>query len=254
MQRRTFPALLAGVLLLGATVSGAAERSITVFAAASMTDVLQEVGHAWTTRSGIPVRFSFAGSSTLARQIEAGAPADAFVSADEEWMDYLAQRKLIALPSRRDVAGNSLVLVAPADRAKPLRLEAASLQEALGRRGRIATGDPDTVPAGRYARAALRALGLWDDMKGRLVPADSVRSALNFVARGEAALGIVYATDARGVKEVREVATFPASSHTAITYPAAAMPRADAAALDFLDFLRGEQARALFHRYGFTTP
>jgi len=248
--------LFAGLLLLLVASAGhAAERIVTVFAAASLTDVLEQVGKAYTASTQVPVRFSFAASSALARQIESGSPADAFVSADQDWMDYLAERKLIQPATRADVVSNSLVLVAPAD--SRLTLEIAPgfpLAQALGDKGRIATGDPASVPAGRYARAALTSLGVWSTVQSRLIPAENVRSALNFIALGEAPLGIVYATDARGNAKIRVVDTFPASSHEAIRYPAAATTHGGSDALAFVKFLQGAQARAIFNKFGFGEP
>jgi len=254
-MRRAALTFLAALLVLGAAPARVEEKVPTVFAAASLTDVLQEIGSAYAARTGSMVRFSFAGSSTLARQIEAGAPADVFVSADQQWMDYLEQRRRIAPGTRVDVAANDLVLVAPAD--SPANLDIGprfAIAAALGRRGRLATGDPDTVPAGRYARAALESFGVWQDVAARVVPTDNVRAALNFVVRGEAALGIVYATDLAGVAGVREVARFPAGSHAPITYPAAVTLRGGEDAAEFVRFLRGPEARALFERHGFRSP
>ncbi|HWL63675.1 MAG TPA: molybdate ABC transporter substrate-binding protein [Steroidobacteraceae bacterium] len=250
-------ALILAVLLTlaGSLHCHAAERGLTVFAAASLTDALGEVGEAYARRSGIPVRFSFAGSSALARQIESGAPADAFVSADQEWMDYLEQRRLIVAATRADVASNVLVLVAPADSRLALKIAPGfSLAQGLGPNGRLAIGDPQAVPAGRYARAALNALGAWDGVSRRIIAADNVRTALNFVALGEAPLGIVYATDVRGNDRVRVVDTFPPGLHERITYPAAATTRGSAQARDFLQYLRGSEARAILVRHGFTVP
>lgn len=245
--------ILAALVALGGAAAARAESAppVTVFAAASLTDVLQEIGQAFTARTGVPVRFSFAASSALARQVEAGARADLFLSADQEWMDYLQARGLIRGESRRDLIGNRLVLIAPADSPLQLRLATgAALPQALGR-GRLATGDPDTVPVGRYARAALTSLGLWDGVAPRLVRADNVRSALAFVARGEAPLGIVYATDARLELRVRVVDVFPADSHPSITYPAALTARSVADARRLLEFLSGAEAAAAFARHGF---
>jgi molybdate transport system substrate-binding protein len=248
--------LLTGLLLaFVAATTSAAERSVTVFAASSLTDVLGEIGKAYTADSRVTVRFSFAASSVLARQIESGAPAEAFVSADQQWMDYLAERKLIQAGTRADVASNSLVLVAPADSRLQLKIAPQfPLATALGAKGRIATGDPATVPVGRYAKDALTALGVWTSVANRIVPAESVRSALNFVTLGEVPLGIVYATDAHGNAKVRVVDTFPASSHDPITYPAAVTMRGGAAAAGFVQFLRGSRARAIFTSYGFSIP
>jgi molybdate transport system substrate-binding protein len=233
----------------------AAEPPLTVFAAASLTDVMQQIGMAYTAATGTPVRTSFAASSALARQIESGAPADVFVSADQDWMDYLASRSLVQATTRTDVASNALVLIAPADSRLQLRIAPGMrLAAALGKRGRLATGDPASVPVGRYAEAALRQLGVWNSVKGRLIPADNVRTALNFVARGEAPLGIVYATDARGVPAVRVVGTFPATTHVRITYPAAAVATASVAAAAFVRFLAGPESQAIFEHAGFGAP
>ena len=249
MKRRS---LLLGLLLAAATVGHAAERTLTIFAAASLTDVLQEIGNAYTAQTHQPVRFSFAASSVLAKQIESGAPADVFVSADQEWMDYLAARQLIRDATRRDIGTNSLVLVAPADSQLQLRIAPGfALATALGKKGRLVTGDPASVPAGKYAKAALIKLGVWRDVEDRLVPADNVRTALNFVARGEAPLGIVYATDARADRHVRVVDTFPAYTHDRIAYPAAATTRSQPAAATFVTFLGSDAARTLFDKAGF---
>jgi len=248
--------LLCAMLLgLSGAAAQAAERVVTVFAAASLSDVLEDVGRSFTQQTGTPVRFSFAASSALARQIESGAPAGVFVSADEDWMNYLAKRSLIRADTRVDVVGNALVLVAPADSKLQLKISPGfALLQALGARGRIATGDPDSVPAGKYARAALTALGVWGSVESRIVPAENVRSALNFVSLGETPLGIVYATDAHGNGKVRVVDVFPAESHDPITYPAAVTTRGDDRAEAFLRFLLGSQAQATFAKYGFTPP
>jgi molybdate transport system substrate-binding protein len=225
--------------------------AITIFAAASLTSVLQELGDNFTRETSIPIRFSFAASSTLARQIESGAPADVFFSADLEWMDYLQTRKLIQRQSRHDVLGNRLVLIAPADSKIELKIAPHfPLAAALGS-GRLATGDPDSVPVGRYAQSALMSLGVWRDMENRLIRADSVRSALAYVDRGEAPLGIVYETDAMIDKNVRVVDMFPASAHMPIIYPIALTSVAKPDASKFLDYLRGPACELVFKRYGF---
>lgn len=247
--------LLTFVLLLTATASQAADRVVTVFAASSLTDVLNDVGKAYTVATQVQVRISPAASSALARQIESGSPADVFISADQEWMDYLAVRKLIRTDTRTDIVSNSLVLVAPADSTINLRITPGfALAKALGKNGRIATGDPASVPVGKYASAALMQLGVWSEVKNRLIPADNVRTALNFVALGEAPLGIVYATDARGNARVRVVDTFPASSHERISYPAAATANASVESTGFVKFLRSDAAQAIFIRAGFGQP
>src|ERR1700722_17775416 len=225
---------------------------ITVFAAASLTNVLQDLGDSFTTHTSIPVRFSFAASSALARQIENGAPADVFFSADLEWMDYLQTRNLIQRDARHDVLSNRLVLIAPADSKINLKIEPRfPLAKALGT-GRLATGDPDSVPIGRYAREALTTLGIWNDVADRLVRADSVRSALAFVDRGEASLGIVYETDALIDKRVRVVDVFPANSHLPIVYPVALTTAAKAEAAGFVEYLRGPAGAMAFKAAGFT--
>ena len=232
-------------------VAAADGPGITVFAAASLTNVLNDLGEAFGMQGSIPVRFSFAASSTLAHQIENGAAADIFFSADVEWMDYLQQRDLVQRQTRRDVIGNRLVLIAPADSRVELKIAPHfALLSALGG-GRLATGDPDSVPVGRYAREALTALGVWTDVEGRLIRADSVRSALAFVDRGEAPLGIVYATDAAIDKKVRTVDVFAAGLHQPIVYPAALTAHAKPGAAQFLDFIRGPEGQAAFKAYGF---
>lgn len=225
---------------------------LIVFAAASLTNALQEVGDAFTKDYSIPVKFSFAASSTLARQIENGAPADVFFSADIEWMDYLQGRQLIRIPTRHDVLGNQLVLVAPADSKIVLKIGPHfALAKTLGT-GRLATGDPDSVPVGRYAREALTKLGVWSEVEVRLVRADSVRSALAFVDRGDASLGIVYATDAKIDDKVRVVDVFPDNTHMPIVYPIAMTAVAKADAIKFVDYVRGAAGDATFKKYGFT--
>jgi len=224
---------------------------LIVFAAASLTNALQEVGDAFTKQYSIPVKFSFAASSALARQIENGAPADVFFSADIEWMDYLQSRTQIQIPTRHDVLGNQLVLVAPADSKIVLKIGPHfALAKTLGT-GRLATGDPDSVPVGRYAREALTKLGVWNDVEKRLVRADSVRSALAFVDRGEAALGIVYATDAEIDKKVRVVGVFSDNTHLPIIYPIALTAAAKPDALKFVDYVRSTAGDATFKKYGF---
>ncbi|MBV6417845.1 MAG: Molybdate-binding protein ModA [Steroidobacteraceae bacterium] len=244
--------LLAVASLHAADTGREGRESITVFAAASMTNVLQDLAPAFTKETGVAVTLSFGASSALARQIEAGAQVDAFISADEAWMDYLAARKLIMPASRRDIAGNALVLIAPADSHVSLAIAPGfPLRAALGD-GRLAVADPDTVPAGRYAKAALTQLGVWDSVKSRLANADNVRAALAFVARGEAPLGIVYATDARIEKHVQVVGVFPAATHAPITYPAAVPAGGKPGGAAFLGFLGSPAGAAVFARYGFT--
>ena len=241
-------------LLSGAALAGDAVQPIRVFAAASLVDVLQEIGNAYTSATGPKVEFSFAASSTLARQVENGAQADVFCSADQQWMDYLQQRGLIQPTTRHDLAGNQLALVAPADSAVQLQIHPGFALRSALKDGRLATGDPDSVPVGRYARAALTSLGVWHEVEDRLVLADDARKALVFVASGEAPLGIVYETDARAEKRVRIVGLFPPASHPPITYPVALTSSAQARAADFVAFLRGPAGTAAFRKYGFSVP
>src|SRR5437868_1039297 len=223
--------VLAIAILTSAAAAENRPAELTVFAAASLTDVLQQIGAEYTKASGTRVKFSFAATSALPKQIESGARIDVFVSADREWMDYLQSRGLIEPATRHDLLSNRLVLVAPADSKIQLKIQPNfALAEALGPAGRLATGDPDSVPVGKYARSALTSLGVWSQVESKLVRAENVRAALVFVARGEAPLGIVYATDARAEPKVRVVDVFPASSHTPIVYPVAVVKGASSAA------------------------
>ncbi len=243
--------VICAAIILPVRAADVPREPLLVFAAASLTNVLEEIGTAYTGETRQPVKFSFAASSALARQIEAGARADVFFSADTEWMDYLQTRALIDRTSRADVVGNRLVLIAPASSKVELQIAPGfALATTLGS-GRLSTGDPDIVPVGRYARTALTSLGVWNDVADRLVRADNVRSALAFVARGEAPLGIVYETDAKIERQVRVVDVFPASSHQPITYPVAVTLRPRAGAKEFVAFLRGPEAEKIFLKYGF---
>jgi molybdate transport system substrate-binding protein len=228
--------------------------SVTVFAAASLKDAMDAVIQAFTAKTRISARASYGASSALARQIEQGAPADVFVSADTDWMTYLAQRRLIVASTRRDLISNHLVLIAPSDSSVALVVAPGMpLTLALGA-GRLALAGPD-VPAGKYARASLRSLGLWNSVEGRLASAETVRSALAFVARGETPLGVVYDTDARLEPRVRVVGRFPDASHPPIVYPIAlvAGPRSTGAT-GFVHFAEGPEARTIFARFGFILP
>ncbi len=239
-----------------AASASAAPEPMTVFAASSLKESLDAVAVAWTAQSGQKVVVSYAASSALAKQIEQAAPADVFISADTEWMEYLAERKAVDAASRFDLVRNQLVLVAPAAGGPAhVALRGAALAQALGADGRLAVAETQNVPAGRYARQSLTALGLWDGVAAHLAPAENVRAALAFVARGESPLGIVYETDARAEPRVRVVARFPDNSHAPIVYPAArvaASPRARAGG--FLAYLHSVGARAIFLRAGFSKP
>ncbi|MBX9758139.1 MAG: molybdate ABC transporter substrate-binding protein [Beijerinckiaceae bacterium] len=246
-------ALLAGLCALAPNAAQAQGAGPVVFAAASLKNALDEVSAGFAKDAGKPApRLSYAGSPALARQIEQGAPADVFISADTDWMDYLEGKRLIRNGARVDLLGNSIVLVAPAAaRVDLAELTVASLARALGG-GRLALADVKTVPAGRYAKASLEKLGLWDAVKDKLAQSENVRAALVFVARGEAPLGIVYSTDAAAEPRVRVVAALPRDSHPPIIYPAAvtsASTHPDAGS--FLAYLAGPQASAAFVRHGF---
>jgi molybdate transport system substrate-binding protein len=230
----------------------AGKPAILVFVAASLTNVLQDLGDAFTKESSIPVKFTFAASSDLALRIENGAPADVFFSADADWMDYLQEHNEILRESRHDVLGNRLVLIAPADSAVKLKVAPGfKLLAALGR-GRLASGDPVADPAGRYTLAALTRLGVWNDVSDRVIRADNVRSAMMFVERGEASLGVVYETDALVDMKVRVVGVFPDDSHEPIVYPIALTKAAKAGAAEFVAYIRSPAAGSAFKTSGFT--
>ena len=223
--------------------------AITVFAAASLADALKEVAAQFEKAGGPHVVLSFAASSALARQIEASSGADLFISADRDWMDYLDKKGLIA--RREDLLGNRLVLIAPRDSSTALSIAPHfGLAEALGG-GRLALANPDAVPAGRYAKAALTRLGVWDGVADHLAEAEDVRVALAYVARGEAPLGIVYRTDAKAEPRVRIVDTFPEATHPPILYPAGLIKDAQPQALRFFEYLTSPSARLLFEKSGF---
>ena len=227
---------------------------ILVYAASSLTNVLDELGSAYTHETGRTVKFSYAASSMLARQIEAGALADVFLSADVDWMDYLQTRGLVNMQSRSNLLGNRLVLIAAADNKIQLKIAPGfALVAALGKE-RLAIGDPDSVPAGKYARAALTSLGVWNDVADKTARGDSVRAALTFVDHGEAPLGIVYETDALVDKHVRIVDRFPANTHAPIVYPIALTTVAHEGASKFITFLRGPVGQAALKKYGFSAP
>jgi molybdate transport system substrate-binding protein len=232
--------------------SRAQETSLTLFAAASLTDVVEALALRWQAKGHPPLRLSFAASSTLARQIEAGAPADLYFSASTDWVDHLATRGLIAVDSVRRPIANRLVVIAPAAGAATDAPRLDDLAASLGRDDRLAVGDPDHVPAGIYARQALETLGQWPVLASRLARADNVRAALALVARGEAPLGIVYATDATLSDAVRVVGVLPEASHAPIIYPLAIVTGHDGpAARALLEFLSGPEAASLYLRHGF---
>ncbi|MES0884676.1 molybdate ABC transporter substrate-binding protein [Roseibium sp. SCP14] len=244
--------LLFCILLLACLPPAAAQAPLTVFAAASMREAMERVGTAFEEETGNKVIFSFAGTGTLARQVEAGAPADLFVSADVDWMDYVVERDAVRANTVRPIASNTLVLIGAADGPK-VRLDAGELEIALNE-GRMAIADPDTVPAGRYGKAALENLGLWQAVETRLAPMENVRIVLASVARGDTPLGLVYQTDAVIEPAVATLADFPASAHPKIEYLAAlTVDGSHPAAEPFLDFLQQPRAREILHSLGFLT-
>lgn len=244
--------LLCCLWLLLAAAAPAFAADVTVFAAASLSDVLQEIGKSYEAKTGHIANFSFAASSALARQIEASPGADVFISADSDWMDYLDKKGLIQHATRHDLVGNDLVLIAPAASTVSLKIQPGFDLKGALRGGRLAIADPASVPAGKYGKAALTALGVWDSVADKLAPAENVRVALAYVARGETALGIVYRTDALAEPKVKIVAVFPAASHAPIVYPAALTKDARPAAKEFLDYLRSKPAQSAFRKAGFT--
>src|SRR5437763_5478148 len=227
-------------------------NGLTVFAAASMKDALDDIDAAYTARTGVKIVVSYAASSTLAKQIEQGAPADIFVSADTDWMAYATGRKNIKEPTRMNLLGNSIVLIAPKDsRTDNVTIGQGFDLAKLAGDGKIATGDVKSVPAGKYAKAALEKLGAWTAAEPKFAMAESVRTALTLVARGEAVLGIVYSTDAKVEPGVKIVGTFPADSYPPIIYPVAATTTAKPEAKDYLAFLRSTAAKTILEKYGF---
>src|SRR5262245_31484739 len=253
MNRLTgiFVAFLA---LAGVAVSPAAaqEKNITVFAAASMKNALDDIDAAYAAKTGVKVTVSYAASSALAKQIEQGAPADVFISADTDWMDYAVSKKNVNESTRVNLLGNTIVLIAPKDsRIDNVNIGQGFDLAKLAGDGKIATGDVKSVPVGKYAKAALEKLGAWQAAEPKFAMADSVRAALTLVARGEAALGIVYSTDAKVEPGVKIVGIFPADSHPAIIYPVAATTTAKPETADYLAFLRSTAAKNILEKYGF---
>jgi molybdate transport system substrate-binding protein len=244
---------LIGLLCIALLALGAPAHAqgLTVFAAASLKNAIDDIDAAWKAGGGASVAASYASSSTLAKQIEQGAPADVFVSADRQWMDYLSERGLVETP--HDLLGNRLALIAGKDNPADIDIRPGFDLPALLGGGRLAVGDPSNVPAGIYAKEALTRLGVWAAVEGRLAPAADVRGALALVSRGEAPLGIVYETDAKIDPSVRIAGIFPEDSHTPIRYPVAVIKAGkNADAAKFVAFLETPAARAIFARYGFS--
>lgn len=233
--------------------SSDAKAPVVVFAAASLKNALDAVAKDWTKESGVEVKASYAASSALAKQIEQDAPADLFVSADVPWMDYVAQKNLIDPATRSDLLGNRLVLVAAENWSKgEVELKSGVDLAGLLGDGRLAMGEVASVPAGKYGKAALEKLGVWEKVSSKVAGAENVRAALALVSRGEAPLGIVYKTDAAADKGVKIVGVFPADSHPPIIYPVAKLKSATSPSADaFLKFLAGKSAKSTFEAAGF---
>jgi molybdate transport system substrate-binding protein len=254
MKKMFLNFIAAGALALGAlTQPVAAQETLTVFAAASLKNALDDVNTAFTKTSNIKVTASYAATSALAKQLEAGAPADVFLSADLKWMDYAVEKKLVKADTRFNLLGNKLVLIA----GKDSKLNNVQIGQGfdivkLAGDGRIAVADTKAVPAGLYAKAALEKLGAWQAAEPKLAQAENVRATLAFVARGETPIGIVYETDAKVEPNVKIAGYFPDGSYPPVTYPAAATVHAKADAAKYLQFLRGNEAKAVFEKYGFS--
>jgi molybdate transport system substrate-binding protein len=252
-RRHVLFALLAAGIAAGALPAAAQDKAITVFAAASMKNALDDINAAFLKASGTKVVASYAASSALAKQLEQGAPADVFASADLEWMDYSSQKKTIKDDTRVNLLGNRLVLIAPKDsKIDTVAIaQGFDLARLIGD-GRIATGEVSSVPVGKYAKSALEKLGIWPSVEKKFAMADNVRAALALVARGEAVLGIVYETDAKVEPNVKIVAHFPEDSHPAIIYPVALTAGAKPDAMNYIAFMRSNLAKTIFETYGFT--
>ena len=248
-----FVAASCAALIAFGSPQAAHARDVVVFAAASLANALDEAARLFEQQGGAPTKISYAASSALAKQIESGAPADIFLSADLDWMDYLEQRHLIQPASRRDLLGNQLVLIAPADSELKVEIKPGLNLAALLKGGRLAMADTDSVPAGKYGKTALEKLGIWNSVRGAVAPAESVRAALLFVSRRETPLGIVYATDASADPRVKIVATFPEDTHPPIIYPAALTANSkNPRAARLLEFLGSRAAKPIFEKAGFT--
>jgi molybdate transport system substrate-binding protein len=253
MKRRGFLGLTAAAAALP-FAAGAQAGGLVIFAAASLKNALDEIAAAWTKDSGKPApRISYAASSALAKQLEQGAPADLFISADTDWMDYVDKKNLIRKDTRFNLLGNKIVLIAPKDSAAKVDLKPGLDLVKVLAGGKLAMANVEAVPAGKYGKAALEKLGAWGGVKDKVAQAENVRAALLLVARGEAPLGIVYSTDAAAEANVRIVGAFPEDSHPPIVYPAAVTREAKSAdARSFLDHLKTIRARTAFEKQGFT--
>ena len=254
MNRRLLLKLVvAAFAALPLALPAAAADKVTVFAAASLKNALDAANAAWQGETGNETAVSYAASSALAKQIEAAAPADLFISADLAWMDYVAEKKLIKEDTRSNLLGNRIVLVAPKDKADTVEIKEGFDLAGLVGDGKLAMGAVDSVPAGKYGKAALEKLGVWSSVEGKVAGAESVRAALALVSRGEAPYGIVYQTDAAADPGVAIVGTFPEDSHPPIIYPVAILAESQSpAAAAYLDFLKSDKAAPFFTEQGFT--
>jgi molybdate transport system substrate-binding protein len=251
---RLFAILALFVALAAEPQQALAQDALTIFAAASMRNALDDVNAAFSKKTGVKVTASYAASSALAKQIAQGAPADAYISANVKWMTFLADKKMLAAGTRIELLGNSLVLIAPKDsRLSNVKIEKGFDIAKLAGDGRIAIADTKAVPAGLYAKAALTSLGSWPAAEPKLAQAENVRATLAYFARGETPLGIVYSTDAKIEPKVKIIGTFPAGSHPAITYPVAGLAASKNTHVKaYLDFLQTQAAKTIFGKYGFS--
>jgi molybdate transport system substrate-binding protein len=252
--KMTVAAFAASWLGMSSVVAPAqAAEKVTVFAAASLKNALDDITATWRQETGKEATISYAASSALAKQIESGAPADIFISADLDWMDYVAKKQLIKEDTRKNLLGNRIVLVAAKDKAERVEIrQGFDLAKLLGD-GRLAMGAVDSVPAGKYGKAALESLGVWSSVESKVAGAESVRAALLLVSRGEAPYGIVYRTDAAADKEVKIVGTFPEDSHKPIIYPVAILAESkNADAVSLFDYIKSDKAVPFFEKQGFT--
>lgn len=253
---RTIKYRWAAATVLSVSLAGhaAAAEKITVFAAASLTNALQDIATQYQKKSGVEVVSSFASSSVLARQIDQGAPADLFISADQQWMDDVVAKNSVVSSTRYTLLGNDLVLIAPkSDAAKAVTIDSNTDWKSLLKGERLAVGDPDHVPAGIYTKEALQKLGAWDALSPQLAPANNVRAALALVERNETPYGIVYGSDAVASQKVQVVGRFPEDSHKPVEYPMAIVKEHQNATVEaFYNYLQGPDAAAVFKQYGFT--
>jgi len=244
-------AIVSSIISLGLSISFSVKaESVTVYAAASLTNAINDLEKIYEKQNKVEVKTSYAGSSTLAKQIEAGAPADIFISADTQWMDYLQNKKLVAANDRLNLLGNRLVLITPKGRSLKVKLDKTT-DPNKAFTGKICTGDTKSVPVGKYAKQAFTNLGWWNRIEPKLVETEDVRAALNFVARGECQVGIVYATDAAISKDVTVVGVFPENIHSPIIYPVG-MVKKNPSSTKFYQFLQSNQAKVVFKKYGFS--